>query len=394
MPPQPEPAHPQYFCRNNDEKTKILKAIPAAEGRYNLIAAEDQYEDESRTPEVTIARRLGLSHAEVTHEGETLERLQANGVLMWLYPNRSSVLDPVYLDGDISAVFHASFQVGLRRSHHGEYTCVKDGYLALTINGNVPGDFPDFIAANDGFVFHLLKEEEPGTEPVFACIIKQDTPYVATYIQKGECLTSRDQSRLLGYAYTEKRPNTEQTYTCTKGFPGGFSFITTTKEDPECPEGTELGARVGFQGRGSSPIGWVPVAQYLPPKPQTRSIYAADSELGFEHRTVNNGDRVARLIDQPIPGTIKLTQCVYSQKFGMGNNRTATYNTVDVGVGCAAQSTTRVLGYAYMEEQPNTEPVYRCFDRKLGNRFDAWKIGTPSLNPGCNGVVVGYVPKP
>ena len=42
------------------------------------------------------------------------------------------------VDGDMDKLMLGVFSKGLRTSFHGEYACIKDGYMGLTIQGDEP----------------------------------------------------------------------------------------------------------------------------------------------------------------------------------------------------------------------------------------------------------------
>ena len=140
----------KIFCRADADVRRILTLEPGERG-FTLAAKADDYGSGSSAREQTIAQRhaLTLVLQPSTTTGQPYAYATATNVGIVYHFDRPSGLDPSRIDGDAEALFSASFRHGLRRSYHGDYTCIRNGYLALTVTGQeIDGDYS--ISVNPG----------------------------------------------------------------------------------------------------------------------------------------------------------------------------------------------------------------------------------------------------
>lgn len=114
-------AFDNLHCR----KVSDLRQIVKLQGD-TLIASIDEYEDW----ETPISKRTKVKVGEDT--------ISAYGLEFNLEVSVNTTLPDSNIDGNSAVLFKADLVKGLIKSFQGEYVCIKNGYLALTIQGDEP----------------------------------------------------------------------------------------------------------------------------------------------------------------------------------------------------------------------------------------------------------------
>jgi hypothetical protein len=129
---------PAYFCRHNGDFRRIIRATPRATDNYKLEAVTDDYGSGDSGRESVIARRNEVNYSRSHPNGGApyVGRFSAHNLAMTLWFTEGSQLAPSRIEGDRMVLFNAYLASGLRAPFKGSYTCIENGYLALTIQGD------------------------------------------------------------------------------------------------------------------------------------------------------------------------------------------------------------------------------------------------------------------
>ncbi|MCB0369172.1 MAG: hypothetical protein KDD45_06870, partial [Bdellovibrionales bacterium] len=114
-------SYDKLYCRNVGDLRKIVKLQGDT-----VLAAVDEYEDW----EQVVQRRY--------HVMQTTYSLQAQGFIFRFDRSQAPLLSKKNIDGDTKVLFRGRLEKGLSKSYQGEYVCILNGYLALTIQGHEP----------------------------------------------------------------------------------------------------------------------------------------------------------------------------------------------------------------------------------------------------------------
>ena len=115
-------------CRNLDDFRRQIKIVQTSGGPV-IHALVDDYGSGHSARDTIIAKQKVVKSG-VEYTGWNL--------VFTVFPNQMPEIDYRKVDGDRDDLILAVFSKGLRTSFHGEYACIENGYMGLTIQGDEP----------------------------------------------------------------------------------------------------------------------------------------------------------------------------------------------------------------------------------------------------------------
>jgi hypothetical protein len=115
-------------CRNLDDFRRQVNIIETSGGPVIQASVDDYGSGHSARDTIIAKQKVVKGGTEYT----------GWNLVFNTYPNITPDIDYRKVDGDREELFLGVFSKGLRTSFHGEYACIKDGYLGITIVGDEP----------------------------------------------------------------------------------------------------------------------------------------------------------------------------------------------------------------------------------------------------------------